>query len=287
MIRSDFVEDSVVNHTETRTKALRLLTFFLLCSILCTGVSAEMGEVYYPLSGITISSVPEDFEFIDDGIPVVLVENPPFDPIQSMKLFIITSYSNTFGLPPVIFTELVWVLFLFLTTGALTGLMARDPFSFKPNSRAMKLYSKIVRHPGITAAELAKLTGTPRGTITYNINKLETAGKIRKVSRKGMTCLYAGTCTEDESLEFMQRLITRDTPHTIFTSIAKTPGISQTELIKKTGIPHTTLQWHLSQLARYNALQTYREKNSVHYIILPEYLRIYRSLTTKKGGSTT
>ncbi|WP_338096650.1 winged helix-turn-helix transcriptional regulator [Methanorbis rubei] len=236
--------------------------------------------MYYPLSGLTISPAPVDFEDIDDGIPVVLVENPTFDPMKSLQEYIIITYSHAFGLPPVIFTEFLWVIFLFLTTGALTGLLARDPFSFKPNSRTMKLYNEIVENPGITATELAKITETSRGTTTHHINKLETAGKVRKVARKGMTCLYAGACSEDESIEFMQRLITREKPHKIFTAIAEAPGISQTELIEKTSISQSTLQWHLSQLARYNAVDTYREKNFIHYTILPEYLKIYQSLTS-------
>ncbi|MDU9376615.1 hypothetical protein McpSp1_12380 [Methanocorpusculaceae archaeon Sp1] len=275
------IEDSMIFYPKLQNKALPLLTIFLVCSVFCTGVSAEMEEMYYPLSGLTISPLPVDFEYIDDGIPIVLVENPPFDLMGTLQEYVLTTYSHIFGLPPVIFTEFVWIIFLFLTTGALTGLMARDPFSFKPNSRTTKLYNEIVENPGITAAELAKIIEIPRGTMNHHINKLETAGKIRKVARKGMTCLYAGTCSEDEIHEFMQRLIVREKPHKIFTTIAEAPGISQTDLIEITGIPHSTLQWHLSQFARYNVLETYREKNFTHYIIPSEYLRIYQSLTSK------
>ncbi|HJK10573.1 MAG TPA: winged helix-turn-helix domain-containing protein, partial [Methanocorpusculum sp.] len=92
---------------------------------------------------------------------------------------------------------------------------------------------------------------------------------------------------EDRSLEFMKHLIQQERPQKIFRTIMNTPGITQKELAETTDIPTTTLQWHLTQLAKYEAITTSRRKNTISYTVLPEYIWLYHHLTKETETTST
>ena len=68
----------------------------------------------------------------------------------------------------------------------------------------------------------------------------------------------------------------------IFQAILTYPGITQKELSKTTDIPAITLQWHLAQFAKYEAIKISHEKNTVHYNVLTKYVWPYHSLTRQQ-----
>jgi predicted transcriptional regulator len=142
----------------------------------------------------------------------------------------------------------------------------------------MVLYNTIREHPGATLSELQKLTGHSRGSVSVNLHRLSTAKKIEKGERDGKARYYIAGMPEDEIKGFLRKVAAQEKPQKIFETIISTPGISQKELHETTGIPKTTLQWHLGQLARYEAIKSTREKNIVRYDPIPDYILLYNQV---------
>lgn len=263
-----------------------LITLLLLISLASTGAAADEGQ-YYPLDGIHITPQHEPIENNpDDTRP--LVEKTGVPPLKdSLHRTIITAYSQIFGFPPVLTTELVSILFLLLGGGALTALIIHRTQTRHKNPRTQTIYSLIQKKPGITVAEIQEHTGYSRGSINYCLTRLILADRIKKIPLKKTNHYYHIEDKENRSLELMKHIIRQERPQKIFRTIMNTPGITQKELAETTDIPTTTLQWHLTQLAKYEAITTSRRKNTISYTVLPEYIWLYHHLTKETETTST
>ena len=264
-------------------KHLHIIILIIVFSLTSTGAAADdpKGQ-YYPLDNLYVYPYYGDIEeFADDDIPIVEKTGLP-----SLKEYLHTSviigYSRAFGLPPVIVTELAAVFFLLLGGGALTCLFTRRLNPVRRNPRTQAVYSLIQENPGITMAELEEITGYSRGSINYSITKLILSDRIKKIPLKKTNHYYYIEDEENQSLEFMKQIIREERPQKIFQTIMNSPGITQKELADTTDIPATTLQWHLTQLAKYEAIKSSREKNTISYKVLPKYIWLYHSITKEK-----
>ena len=85
----------------------------------------------------------------------------------------------------------------------------------------------------------------------------------------------------------LRKLTTQENPQKILEAIISNPGISQKELHETTGIPKTTLQWHLSQLAKYEAIKSTRERNTVHYNVIPDLVLLYNNALEETKQNNT
>ena len=262
-----------------------LIILLLLLSLVPAGTAADEGQ-YYPMDGIHITPQHEPIENNpDDTRP--LVEKTGVPPLKdSLHRTIITAYSQIFGFPPVLITELVSILFLLLGGGALTSLINHRTQTRHKNPRTQTIYSLIQKKPGITVAEMQEHTGYSRGSINYCLTRLILADRIKKIPLKKTNHYYHIEDKENRSLEFMKHIIRQERQQKIFQTIMNTPGITQKELAETTDIPTTTLQWHLSQLAKYEAIQTSRRKNTISYTALPEYIWLYHHITTETETTT-
>ncbi|HJK81415.1 MAG TPA: winged helix-turn-helix transcriptional regulator [Methanocorpusculum sp.] len=182
------------------------------------------------------------------------------------------------GIPPTFISETITILFILLGAGGLTFLLTRWKLPEDPNSRPRILLNTIREHPGATQSELQKLTGHSRGSVSVNLHHLGMASKIRKSVQNGKTRYYLACTPDDEMKGFLRKLTTQENPQKIFEAIISNPGISQKELHETTGIPKTTLQWHLSQLAKYEAIKSTRERNTIHYSVIPDHVLLYHHI---------
>ncbi|WP_338096651.1 winged helix-turn-helix transcriptional regulator [Methanorbis rubei] len=230
---------------------------------------------------LIISAVPDDFE---DDETLAPIENPwIMDPISELEYILTILYTGVWGLPSILISQLLAIFTIFLGAGALGLLVTRKKLPDDPESRPMIVYNAIKENPGMTMAQLQKLTGIPRGSINYTIHRLSLAGKIKKTTDSGAGNYYPVNVQVAGHEEFMHKVLTEERPNKIFQTIIDHPGVSQKILVEKTGIPQTTLQWHLSQLAKYNAIESVRNKNTVHYTAISDYVLLYNQLVgTKK-----
>ena len=266
---------------------------FFLCSFLllmCTcGVTlAEIPEdsTYYPIGNVIISQGSDN---IPNDETRMLIEGQTS--IRSMlelaKRDILATYGYLVGLPSAFITETIATIFILLGAGACTLLLTRWRLPEDPNSRPRILLNTIREHPGATQSELQKLTGHSRGSVSVNLHHLGMASKIRKRVQNGKTRYYLACTPDDEMKGFLRKLTTQENPQKILEAIINNPGISQKELHETTGIPKTTLQWHLSQLAKYAAIKSTRARNTVHYSVIPDLVLLYNNALEETKQNNT
>lgn len=269
---------------------IKRLTLFSFLVLLClSGLSiadTPQDTAYYPRGNLLISPVSDELQSDE-------IRHPMEEEIDTRSLrdkthhYLLYLYGCRIGLPPVFFTETITILFILLGAGGLTFLLTRWRLPEDPNSRPRILLNTIREHPGATQSELQKLTGHSRGSVSVNLHHLSMTSKIRKRVQNGKTRYYLACTPDDEMKGFLRKLTTQENPQKILEAIISNPGISQKELHETTGIPKTTLQWHLSQLAKYEAIKSTRERNTVHYSVIPDLVLLYNNALEETKQNNT
>ena len=265
-----------------------LICSFLLLLCFCGFSIAETpeGAVYYSRDSILIS-LPTG-EVSNDDARLLIEENADIRSLtDKIKYTLLSSYGYLVGIPSAFISETISIFFILLGAGACTLLLTRWKLPEDPNSRPRILLNTIREHPGATQSELQKLTGHSRGSVSVNLHHLGMASKIRKSVQNGKTRYYLACTPDDEMKGFLRKLTTQENPQKILEAIISNPGISQKELNETTGIPKTTLQWHLSQLAKYEAIQSTRERNTVHYSVIPDLVLLYNNALEETKQNNT
>ena len=265
-----------------------LICSFLLLLCFCGFSIAETpeGAVYYSRDSILIS-LPTG-EVSNDDARLLIEENADIRSLtDKIKYTLLSSYGYLVGIPSAFISETISIFFILLGAGACTLLLTRWKLPEDPNSRPRILLNTIREHPGATQSELQKLTGHSRGSVSVNLHHLGMTSKIRKRVQNGKTRYYLACTPDDEMKGFLRKLTTQENPQKILEAIINNPGISQKELHETTGIPKTTLQWHLSQLAKYEAIQRTRERNTVHYSVIPDLVLLYNNALEETKQNNT
>lgn len=269
-------------------KVTILLTLFFLasCQVCFVGAEdlAETETVYYVIDGIYISPGPLG-QVSDDSLPPIHETNNWKVITDQLRFFIIDIFNENIGFTPQVFTEFLAIIFILVSGGVLTLLITRWKVPTDPESRTMILYNTIKKHPGATLSELQELTGHSRGSVSANLHRLDINAKIQKSVHNGKARYYIANIPENEINGFLRKVAAREKPQKIFEAIISTPGISQKELHETTGIPKTTLQWHLTQLARYEVIKSMRDRNTVHYSVIPDYILLYNHILEEEKQS--
>ena len=266
---------------------------FLLCSFLIlictTGISAadiSVDTAYYPGDNLLISLTGEEIPN-DNTLAPVEDYTDTRTWTEKIQQYILAIYGYLTGFPSAFISETIATIFILLGAGACTLLLTRWKLPEDPNSRPRILLNTIREHPGATQSELQKLTGHSRGSVSVNLHHLSVTSKIRKSVQNGKTRYYLACTPDDEMKGFLRKLTTQENPQKILEAIISNPGISQKELHETTGIPKTTLQWHLSQLAKYEAIKSTRERNTVHYNVIPDLVLLYNNALEETKQNNT
>lgn len=265
-----------------------ILCSFLLILCICGVSIADTPEypAYYSRDNLIIS-LTDDTIPNDDTQLVVDGQTDVKSLINEIKYHLLSLYGSLIGIPSTFITETLATIFILLGAGSLTLLLTRWKLPEDPNSRPRVLLNTIREHPGATQSELQKLTGHSRGSVSVNLHHLSMTSKIRKRVQNGKTRYYLACTPDDEMKGFLRKLTTQENPQKILEAIISNPGISQKELHETTGIPKTTLQWHLSQLAKYEAIQSTRERNTVHYNVIPDLVLLYNNALEETKQNNT
>ena len=259
-----------------------LFCFFLLNLCLCGVTVANVleGPEHYSRDNLIISPFSE--ELPNDNSHTVAEGRTEIRTLgYKAQHNLLATYSYIIGLPTTFITETISIFFILL------GLLTRWKLPEDPNSRPRILLNTIREHPGATQSELQKLTGHSRGSVSVNLHHLSMTSKIRKRVQNGKTRYYLACTPDDEMKGFLRKLTTQENPQKILEAIISNPGISQKELHETTGIPKTTLQWHLSQLAKYEAIKSTRERNTVHYNVIPDLVLLYNNALEETKQNNT
>lgn len=266
---------------------------FLLCSFLLLLYFSGLGladtpqdVMYYSRDSVIIYHGSD--ELPNDETSQLMEEHGNIRTVtENIQHSLISIYNHLVGLPSAFISETISIFFILFGAGGLTFLLTRWKLPENPNSRPRVLLNTIREHPGATQSELQKLTGHSRGSVSVNLHHLSMTSKIRKSVQNGKTRYYLACTPDDEMKGFLRKLTTQENPQKILEAIISNPGISQKELHETTGIPKTTLQWHLSQLAKYEAIQSTRERNTVHYSVIPDLVLLYNNALEETKQNNT
>ena len=149
------------------------------------------------------------------------------------------------------------------------------------------IYDHILAYPGVSYKILKKVFGLTDGTLRYHLNFLERAEKIRFSLEAGRRLFFPNYNEVPSSQlhpnSFKPYNIT-PLQQRILTTIKQYPGISQKELIGKTGLKRYTIVNNLKKLLKLDIVRKTPNGRNVYYeYITNEQLRyeILRGLVIK------
>ncbi len=247
----------------------------LVFLMLTSPVSGDTeGIIHFPISGTTV--MPGNPDIISDETDDPIVEVTDFD-------FSIPSFVNRFldifhiHNVPVWAAETIGITIGIITTvaGLITSgyfffLYTRRKLSDNPDSRHMIILEYLQKHPGAQQSEIIKATGFSRGSVSYNLKRLSQEMKIYKTKDSIVRYYPHGTYHTDKDRKTW-KLLGNECWMNIFQTIHNTPGISQRQLSKETGIPMTTLRWHLDKIVGEELILVETRKNRICYTVNTEF----------------
>ncbi len=250
-----------------------IVSLLLICVGTGPAAAAQEGVVHFPISGITVSPGDPDLVSDENCSPLIKVTGFDFSAPAFVSLFL--NLFNLHDLP-------VWVaeaipLFIALVTGGAVALSVRSELSDDPASRPMQILAAVRDNPGCREADIIKATGFSRGSVSYNLRRLHRERKIRIFSGKPVRYYPAGMSPSPQDDPGWD-LLEHERPREIFLAILASPGISQTQISERTGIPVTTLRWHLSRLQKYQVITLAKTRNRTSYTVAASFSRESQSI---------
>ncbi len=125
-----------------------------------------------------------------------------------------------------------------------------------------KIYSIIVKFPGIHFREIQRKTGIATGSLSYNLEVLEKAKKIT-VERVGKKKVYfAENFTKDEKEIFLA--LNSKNMRRILLLLLTTNYMTHNEIVQKMNLSPSTVSWYLKKLRELNLVK----KEGNRYVLL-------------------
>ena len=140
-----------------------------------------------------------------------------------------------------------------------------------------KIYDHITAYPGVTYRILQKVLGLTDGTLRYHLNYLERAEKIKFSLEAGKRLYYPHMneiLATGQAIGSSQPYQLTQLQQRILTTIKQYPGITQTELIRKTGLRRFTIVNNIKKLLNLEIVRkTPNGKNVFYEYITNEQLK--------------
>ncbi|MBE6506691.1 MAG: winged helix-turn-helix transcriptional regulator [Methanocorpusculum parvum] len=250
----------------------------LIISFTCLPVQALDEVVHYPISGYTV--IPVDSPFISDDTDNPIVEITEFQFSIPYILARIINFFNVGAVPVwaaetiVIIIGIITTIIGLITSGYLFFLYTRRKLSDNTDSRHMIILEYLQKHPGAQQTEIINATGFSRGSVSYNLKRLNQEMKIYK-TKDSIAHYYTHDTYHTEKDRKAWKLLENESRMNIFQTIHDNPGISQRQLSKETGIPMTTLRWHLDKMVGEGLILVENHKNTTCYSVNPSFCEVY------------
>ena len=146
-----------------------------------------------------------------------------------------------------------------------------------PASRPQRIAAFIAEHPGCSQKEIADATGFSRGSILYNLDRLERKKIVRAAAYFRSIRYFPVPNGGGSAMErTLRTVLTRKRPAQILREIAETPGIGKEELADRIGIAGTTLAWHLRRFGK-SGIAT---RTSGGWTLTPEAAEVWEELNS-------
>ena len=137
------------------------------------------------------------------------------------------------------------------------------------NDLRPKIANYIMIHPGSSFNDIQTIFDLPESTLRYYLRNLEKKGRVYSDSKKRI--YYPTEHKENTAISKTQMIL--------INSIKKHPGITQKELVGKTGINRSTVRKNIRQLIGNEKVTVTRIGNEIHhFFIYPEDLERIKAL---------
>ncbi|MCK5561429.1 MAG: winged helix-turn-helix transcriptional regulator [Thermoplasmata archaeon] len=135
------------------------------------------------------------------------------------------------------------------------------------------IYNLIVIYPGVSFNNILKIFELTDSNLRYHLNYLEKNDKIRSGLEGGMRYYYPHPSTVKligKPQNIIESYKLTQEQERVLGIIKENPGINQSDLIKKSGINHTTALRNLNTLRNLNLIQNRKLQNNVYYEYVPD-----------------
>ncbi len=179
--------------------------------------------------------------------------------------------------------ELVLGSLTILTTGFCIFAYTRKKLSEDPNSREMILCRFVLEHPGCMMRDLTINTGYSRGSVSYQLLRLEREKKIRKDKHHGCVRYFPRKGQTDPEEQILRDVLEKDRPCRIFSTVLDEEGMSRQKISEKTNIPVSTVRWHLGRMMLDGILLMEKSGGKTQYRVCEVFADVYTRLRDEKS----
>jgi len=141
------------------------------------------------------------------------------------------------------------------------------------NKLRRMLYNHIISYPGVSFNTLKNIYELTESGLRYHLNYLEKNNKISSSLERGIKCYFPHPTSVMIPKHTKDTLESQKLPRNqelILTTIMRYPGITQKDLIKKTGTNRFKIHRDIRTLKSLNLIKNIRRGNTVCYEYIPD-----------------
>ncbi|WP_221057196.1 winged helix-turn-helix transcriptional regulator [Methanoculleus chikugoensis] len=140
--------------------------------------------------------------------------------------------------------------------------------------RRLEILSFIKANPGLHFRKLLKEMSLTRGTLGYHLERLQSAGLLRAVKRRGRIHYFAAGSPYSAEKETLIITMNNDARQGIITQIFLNGGAHTEELAEESSLSKATVYTHVKYLERQGIVTSEREGRYVRYTLIDNYARM-------------
>lgn len=140
--------------------------------------------------------------------------------------------------------------------------------------RRLEILSFIKANPGLHFRKLLKEMSLTRGTLGYHLERLQSAGLLRAVKKRGRIHYFAAGSPYSAEKETLIITMNNDARRGIITQIFLNGGAHTEELAEESGLSKATVYTHVKYLEHQGIVMSEREGRYVRYTLTDNYARM-------------
>lgn len=144
------------------------------------------------------------------------------------------------------------------------------------NEQRTRIHDFIWENPGGSLSEIVQGIAVNRGTLTYHLEVLRLAGKIKTCTCRGHTCYFQAKTAMHETDRMVHIHLRNRTERDIFRILIRFPAATRTELADALGISGPSVSWHMRRLEEDGILAIEAAGRLVHYRLAPRIQEMIR-----------
>ena len=144
-------------------------------------------------------------------------------------------------------------------------------YAVEHNTRKM-IVSHIIAYPGVSFGTIKKMLDLPESTLRYHLNHLEKKKEIKSSLEGNNRCYYPvqKIIFDLKSESGIQTHELNETQDKLLDTIQRYPGITQKELILRTGLKRITVWYHIKKLIDFRVVRQEPNGRNISYYFISE-----------------